>query len=322
MLCWDDLRFFLAVARTGSTLGAGKALRVSQTTAARRVAALEAALGLALFDRRQAGYALTPAGEALVARAEEVEAAAGRFGEAASGHARGATEVVRLTTAEIYAVTILPPLLRDLHALHPGIRIELDASDDPRDLMGGEADIALRAGKSANWPASLVGRRIAGDPWTMYCSRDYAARHRRPRVARDLGEHPIIGGGGRLVWPVYRKWLDSLGLADAVAMEHGTTAGLLAAVRAGFGLAVLPSFFADRDPDLVRCLKVAEDDPMELWLLAPSHLRQVPRVRAVLDFLGARLAEMAHAPLLALEPGWAGEEPAALAAFRAGAHQV
>ena len=76
---WNDIRYFLSVAKTGSTLAAGRALKVSQTTAARRVAALEEALGLTLFERRQAGYSLTPAGEDLLARAEEVEHAVDAF---------------------------------------------------------------------------------------------------------------------------------------------------------------------------------------------------------------------------------------------------
>jgi DNA-binding transcriptional LysR family regulator len=205
VLDWDDLRFFLAVARGGSTLAAARAMRVSQTTAARRVAALEEALGLALFERRQAGYALTPAGEALVASAEAVELAAGGFAGMAAAQARDSTGTVRITTIELYASTLLPPLLRDLHEAHPGIRIELDTADSLRDLAGGEADIALRAGKSEGWPAALVGRRFGPDPWTMYCSRDYAARHPRPLTQRDLKAHPIIGGGGGHVWPVYRS---------------------------------------------------------------------------------------------------------------------
>ena len=84
MLDWNDLRYFLAVAQTGSTLAAGPRLKVSQTTAARRVAALEESLGLTLFERRQAGYALTPAGDALLAQAEAVEAAAVMSAEAST----------------------------------------------------------------------------------------------------------------------------------------------------------------------------------------------------------------------------------------------
>jgi DNA-binding transcriptional LysR family regulator len=293
MLCWDDLRYFLAVARTGSTLGAGKALKVSQTTAARRVAALEEALELRLFERRQAGYALTPAGEALVAQAQAVEKAAGAFAESAAAQAREASGTVRLTAVEVYAVTLLPELLKELRAVHPGIRIELDTTELARDLAAGEADVALRGGVPAEG-GGLVGRRIAADPWTVYCSRSYAQANALPANMEELARHPIIGGGGEYVWPVYRRWLRHHGLEDAVVIEHGSTSGLLAAVRSGMGLAVLPSFMADRDPELVRVVEPPESDHMELWLLTHERIRHAPRVRAVMDFLGDRLTGMAR----------------------------
>jgi DNA-binding transcriptional LysR family regulator len=301
---WDDLKYFLAVAREGTTLGAGRILRVSQTTVARRLAALEAALGLILVERRQAGYTLTPAGEALVAQAEAVETAAAAFGEAAGAQSREVSGTVCLTMVELYAVTILPPILKDLHDAHPGLRIELDTADRPRDLAAGEADVALRGGRVAP-DSSLVGRRIAPDPWTLYCSRDYAARHPRPRSAADLRGHAMIGGGGDKVWPAYRAWLRRHRLEEAVAIHHSSASGLLAAVRAGAGLAVLPSFIADRDPDLVRCLDPIAGDDSELWLLTHERLRHTPRVRAVMDFLGQRLARLAREPRVPDEGRWA-----------------
>jgi DNA-binding transcriptional LysR family regulator len=306
MLDWNDLRFFLAVARSGSTLAAGRALKVSQTTAARRVAALEAALGLTLFERRQAGYALTPSGEALLAQAEAVESAAGALADAAAAEVRGASGVVRLTAIDLYAGTVIPPLLRDLHDEQPAIRIELDISDDPRDLAAGEADLALRGGKPGT-SGGLVARRIAHDPWTIYCSRDYAARHFRPEGVADLRSHPIIGGGGPYVGPVYRQWIARRGLTEAVAMEPGNAAGLLAAVRAGFGMAVLPTFLADREPDLVRVLEPSASDDSGLWLVTHERLRHVPRVRVVMDFLAARLSRMARQVPTKPEAVWATE---------------
>lgn len=294
MLDWNDLRYFLAVAETGSTLAAGKKLKVSQTTAARRIAALEEALGLTLFERRQAGYALTPAGEALVERARAVEASAAHFTDAAAAAARDVSGTVRLTTSDIYAVTLMAPLLRDLHDAHPAIRIELVTSDYPLDLAAGEAEVALRASVMPQG-GGLVVRRIGPDPWTLYCSRDYAARHVRPRTAEDLRNHPIIGGGGEKIWPVYRAWLERHGLEGAVVMEHGSATGLLAAVRAGAGMAVLPSFVADREPELVQVLPPMKHDDLALWLITHERLRRTPRVRAVLDFLGDRLAQLAKA---------------------------
>jgi DNA-binding transcriptional LysR family regulator len=305
-LDWDDLKYFLAVARGGSTLAAGRTLGVSQTTVARRIAAFEQKLGLILFERRQAGYALTPAGEALIPQAQSVEAAASSFAEAAGAQSRDASGTVCLTMQEIYAVTIIPPILKDLHDAHPAIRVQLDTADAPRDLGAGEADVALRGVYRMPEDKSLVGRRIVADPWTIYCSRDYAATHSRPRTAADLRQHAIIGGGGEKVWPRYRAWLQRHRLEEAVTMEHSSGTGLLAAVRAGAGLAVLPSFVADNDPDLVRCLEPMADDDAVLWLLTHERLRHTPRVRVVMDFLGAALTRLAKRARAPDEGRWAG----------------
>ena len=304
---WSDLRHFLAVARAGSTLGAARALGVNQTTVARRLDALEAATGLVLVERRQAGCMLTPAGLALLAKAEAVEAAAGAFEEAADAEARETAGAVRLTALEIYAVTILPPILRDLRAAHPELTILLDTSERPRDLAAGEADVALRVshGGQLEEAPGLVGRRIADDPWTLYCSRDYAARHERPRTAADLARHPIIGGGGDKVWPRYRAWLLRHRLEGAVTMHHDSSVGLLAAIRSGAGLAVLPSFIADREGDLVQCLPPIAGDEAGLWLLTHERLRRQPRVRAVMDFLGGRLDRRARERPSLGEDAWA-----------------
>ena len=285
MLDWNDLRYFLAVAREGSTLAAGRMLRVSQTTVARRIAALEKALGLPLFDKRQAGYALTTAGEELLDRAKKVEVAADGFSEAATAHARELSGTVRITTEEIYAITLLAPLLAELHQRHPEIRIDLDTSQTLRDLGAGEADISLRSTKEDHQAAGLVGRQLCVDDWTLYCSRDYAARHGAPKSLRELSSHPIIGGGGGHLWVHYQAWLKTLGLEDQVAMHHATSGGLLSGVRSGFGIAVLPCVIADGDPDLLRCLAPRSDHGRILWLFTHERCRHSPRVRAVIDFL-------------------------------------
>ena len=289
MLDWNDLRYFLAVARDGSTLAAAKILRVSQTTVARRVAALEAALGFPLFEKRQAGYALTPAGQDLIARAEQVERAANGFSEAASAQSRDVSGIVKITTEEVYAITLLAPLLRELHETYPEIIIELDTSQLVRDLGAGEADISLRSTKAQNQPAGLVGRQLCIDDWALYCSRDYAARHGVPTTLAELRKHAFIGGGGGNLWIHYQDWLQSLGLESQVAMHHATSGGLLSGVRSGFGIAVLPCVVADSDPDLVRCLPPRSDHGRNLWLFTHDRCRHTPRVRAVIDFLYERL---------------------------------
>ena len=293
MFDWNDLKYFLAVAESGSTLAAAQALRVSQKTEARRIAALEAATGVTLFERRQAGYALTPTGEAMLASALAVRDSADRFGEAVGAQSRDAGGTVSLTTMEIIAITLLPPILRDLRAAHPGIHIDLDTADEPRDLASGAADIAIRSSKQPTG-AGLVGRRVADNPWTVYCSRDYADRHGIPHSREELAAHPFIGGGGS-VWEPYRAWLRQYRLEESVVMQYDSAAGLLAGVRSGMGLTILPAFLADHEPDLIRCIPPKADDTTGLWLLTHERLRHVPRVRIVLDFLAGALTRLVRA---------------------------
>ena len=290
VLDWNDLKYFLAVAREGSTLAAAKVLRTSQTTVARRVAALEQALALTLFEKRQAGYALTPAGEELLDRAGHVEQAASGFSEASAAIARNTSGTVRITTQEIFAVTLLAPILRELHDRHPEILIELDDSQDFRDLGEGEADIALRSAVG-DLGAGTVGRRLGDDDWTLYCSRDYAAAHGVPTTRAQLKKHAFIGGGGPKLWRSYSAWLHDLGLDDRVVMHHASAMGMMSAIRSGLGIAVLPCIVADADPDLIQCVPPRGRHGRVMWLVTHERVRRTPRVRTVIDFLYERIMQ-------------------------------
>jgi len=298
MLDWNDLQYFLAVAREGSTLAAGRSLRVSQTTVARRIAALEQALGFPLFEKRQAGYALTSTGEQLLDRARQVQTAADAFTEAAAAEKRDTSGTVRITTQEIFML-LLAPMLRELHERHPEIMIELDDSQDFRDLGEGEADIALRSAHGDLGPG-VVGRRIGPDDWTLYCSRDYAEQHGVPRTWAQLKKHAFIGGGGPKLWRAYSAWLHDLGLDDRVVMHHASAMGMLSAIRSGLGIAVLPCIVADAEPDLVQCTPPRNDHGRTMWLVTHERVRRAPRVRTVIDFLYERLS--AHVRHLAEKP--------------------
>ena len=187
------------------------------------------------------------------------------------------------------AITILVPILKELHQLYPEIVIQIDTREQVLDLGSGEADIAMRSTTATEQPAGVVGRRLCLDDWTLYCSRDYAAQHGLPATRDDLQAHSLIGGGGPALWRQYLAWVQELGLEGNVALQYPSPNGLLAGVRSGLGIAVLPCVVADGEPDLLRCFPPREGHGRYLWLLTHERVRRTPRVRTVTDFLYERL---------------------------------
>ena len=194
---------------------------------------------------------------------------------------------------------LLAPMLRELHERHPEIMIELDDSQDFRDLGEGEADIALRSAVG-DLGSGVVGRRIGPDHWTLYCSRGYAEQHGVPKTRVQLKKHAFIGGGGPKLWRAYSAWLHQLGLDDRVIMHHASAMGMLAAIRSGLGIAVLPCIVADAEPDLVQCTPPRDDHGRTMWLVTHQRVRRTPRVRTVIDFLYERM--MRHSRELEAKP--------------------
>src|SRR5690242_19184188 len=197
MFDWNDLKAFLAVARGGSTLAASKALNVNQTTVARRVESLEAALALKIFERGQSGSRLTEAGQDLLAEGEKVERAALNFDSLAKAHQRGMAGSIRVTCIEILANMAVTPAIGEFRKLHPEVQIDLMVTDQPLDLQAGEADLAVRAVQTLP-NSDLIARKIVDYEFALYCSRDYAERMGTPATTADLVDHDLIGGDAGL----------------------------------------------------------------------------------------------------------------------------
>lgn len=286
--CYDDLRHFLAVAESGTTLSAGRRLKVSQSTVARRIGALEAALGVLLFDKRRDGYALTEAGQALLAPAREAERAMQAFLHAALAYRRALEGTVRLTTNEAMAARFMPALVRELRALHPAIRIELATADRRLDLAAGEADIALRAGGRPT-EAGLFGRKIADDRWSLYCSPASAAQRGIPRGPAELGEHSLVAIDPQVSGPGILAWARDHFPEPSVILRHNTVPGALGTIRSGLAIGLFPDILAKGDPELVLCFTPDAPPAAEIWLLTHERQRDVPRVRAVFDVIASHL---------------------------------
>lgn len=288
---WDDLKHFLAVARSGSLTGAARMLKTSAATVGRRVAALERGLGARLVDRRQTGYFLTESGAAIRARAEEIEAAMLAVEQTALGHDLRPTGTVRLAATDDTAFCLIVPYLARLRRRHPGVALEIVGEMDVVNLSRREADIALRAVRPARGDFAI--RRFGKWDFGLYAAKSYATSHALKPGLADLAGLDIITWNDDNAHVRGGPWLAEHGRDATVALKANSRRLQHAACKAGMGLAVLPCLLADREPDLVRLLPPERVMSVELWLVAPRDLLRARRVRAVMDFL-AELGERSH----------------------------
>lgn len=291
-LHWDDVRLFLALCRARTVGEAGRALGVDASTVSRRLAALEAALAATLFDRGRDGVVATQAAEELMPVAEQMEAAMARFSEAADGLERAVTGLVRLTCPPDVADVIVLPLLDELLARHPGLRIAVDPDEGLRDLTRREADLALRVVRPTR--GDLVVTRLRTVRWVLAAS---------PATARALGTLRAwtgarwIGWGPGLAEVGPATWLARHAGAIEPVVRSDSLSVQISAVRAGIGVALLPApsleHYGLAPVKLAPALRDAASSwpADELFLTTHRALREVPRVRAVWERLVARLAE-------------------------------
>jgi DNA-binding transcriptional LysR family regulator len=282
MLDWSDLRHFLAVARTGSTLAASRELGVNQTTCARRIAALEEVLGMTLFERGREGYRLVDRARELVPAAERVEAEVKAFLDDAAGAERRLSGTIKVTTNEPLANIVLARAVADFRAAYPRVRVELLVGDAMLDIARGEADVALRVGTKPTDPC-LVARQLAVAGWAVYCSREYARLHGSPSGVGELSGHPLL----TLDRPV-ADWVVAVAPGAEVACRSNSLPNLCAMLKAGLGISGLPCIVGDMEAELQRCFPL-EAMQQPVWLVYHERLRGQLHVRAFLDFLSSHV---------------------------------
>lgn len=281
MFDWNDLKHLLAVGRHGSTIAAGKALGVSQSTVQRRLVALERRLGHALVRRQATGYVLTPLGEELMPLAEQVASAVESFERKVRRTSADGREIVRLTCPEP-VVGRLQPLIDRFHRQHPAYRVEFVTSDRYLDLLKGDADVAFRSGDTED---ALVGRTIADSIWGIYASADYVARRGRLTTVEDLAGHPVAALDESMVQHRLMIWLRQVAPDAEVVSRSSSILGLVQAAKSGIGVAPLPMAIAG-DAGLVKLLGPIPELARTWKLLTHPALRDMPRIRAFFDFIG------------------------------------
>ncbi|MBL8250870.1 MAG: LysR family transcriptional regulator [Candidatus Competibacter sp.] len=277
---WDDYRYFLAVEQSGSVLGAARRLGVNHTTVLRRIAGLERRLGVRLFERLRTGYTPTAAGEELRETALRVQQLLSNTEQQLSGQDLQLSGVVRVATTDTLATGLLFPRLREFRARHPRIQLQVVGSNQLVNLTRREADIALRATNQP--PDNMFGRKIGVARSAIYGASGYLNER-----GYDFNDprHDWIGLDETLAHLAEYRWMERRIAPERIVLRLNNLAQKIAAVEAGHGLAPLLCFLAERESALVR---LTEPEPLfdtDIWLLGHPDLRQVARVRAVMDFI-------------------------------------
>jgi len=282
---WNDLKYFLAVARNGSLTQTSSDLKVSQSTVGRRIAELEQGVGMTLFQKHQTGYFLTDEGRAILQYAEAVEDSIISLERSAAGLDKTPTGTVRLATSENLATDLIIPALPAFRQTFPGICLEIITSTATAELDRREADIALRVVRPTR--GNLKVRRVGRMTYSVYGSREYIERH--PVIEGEPlgGRHFIAWDDSHSYMPA-AVWLSKEHPDCKIALVTSSLPSQIAAVRAGLGLAVIPDFLTVKD-DFIRVVPSDQMFDAEVWLVTHADLVASGRIRAVSDFLSEQV---------------------------------
>lgn len=286
---WDEVRFFLELARTGTLAAAARKLRVDYTTVGRRISAFERELGSKLFERTPDGFVLTDAGQSIRATAEQMEQCALAVEQRALGADRKLSGVVRVAATESAGHVVVLPAMRELHRRHPEIKLHLLTGLARLDIARREADVALRLAPPDT--GELRARRLTQMGFALYAAPEYLARRRPPAPGTGFAGHDVVlfdeefRGSSAIA-----SLLEPLREGRAVARANSLFS-LTEAVAAGLGIGALTCCVADAHPGLRRVfpqLPPARDD---LWLVVHADVQRTGRIRALIGAIEARCAE-------------------------------
>ena len=277
---WEDLHHFVTLAREGTLSAAARTLGVDHATVARRVAALEASTGLKLIDRRSRATTLTDDGKRIAMVAAPMEEAAFAIGRAAQAAKPGVDGEVTISAPPNFASSVIAPQLVRLRQQYPGIRIKLIGEKRQASLSRREADIALRLMRPVE--AGLFVRKIGSFGFSLYGAPGYLEKTPPHAFA-------FIGYDASLADSPQEIWLRSITGEREVVLRTNDLETQAAAARSGLGIAALPHYLGDGDPRLERHVVTQRPVSRDVWLAVHRDLRQVPAVRAVMEFLAGCL---------------------------------
>ena len=283
---WDDLRFFLAVARAGRLTAAARQLEADHTTVSRRISALEGALRAKLFERKPQGYSLTEQGERLLGLAEGMETQALAVASQVGGADLALSGTVRIGAPDGIGTYFLAPELGALAERHPSLTLQLVALPRTFSLSRREADIAITLEQPTE--GRLVSRKLTDYRLRLYASRDYLARHGPMADLADLAGKTLVTYVADLIYSPVLDYFSGLEKYTARRYECASVVAQLEAVRAGVGVGILHDYAVRQFPELQAVLPEVSY-LRTYWLVTHADVRNLRRVEEVYSFILSRV---------------------------------
>ncbi|MCR9126336.1 MAG: LysR family transcriptional regulator [Rhodobacteraceae bacterium] len=283
---WDEVRTAYQVARMGTVSGAAEILGVHHATVIRHVDAIEARLGVKLFQRHARGYTPTEAGQDLMRVAQATEDQLNQLSGRIKGQGDEVTGDLVVTSLALLAPLIVPALTAFQH-LHDGLTVRYLTSDRLFRLEYGEAHVAIRAGRVPDQPDNVV-QPFLRQRFALYASGSYVRAHGKPNGIEDYGNHIFVGADDQNNRAPFSVWLRENVPTSAVRFRGSDIASMTPAVLAGAGIGFLPVMEAQANPELIEIHPPIDDWSTHLWLVTHVDLHRTNKVQSFLSFLKSR----------------------------------
>ncbi|WNV11784.1 LysR family transcriptional regulator [Tardiphaga sp. 709] len=279
MFNWNDLVFFLELARQNRLALAARRLRVDHTTVSRRISELEKDLSVKLFDRKTDGFVLTEQGHRLLAIAERIEQEAGNVPTLLGTGDASASGRVRVATMEGIGAWFLAERLVELRNEQPGLVIELITERHLINLTKREADIFISFVPPTG--QRLVVKKVGSFRLALFASQDYIFKHGVPENRDALASHTFVDYVEDLVAIQPVRWLLDVLDPTSVAFRSSSMHAQQNAVAAGVGIGLLPLFSARKNGALIPILSDEIQIFRDVYLSVHEDLEFLARIRIV-----------------------------------------
>jgi len=285
---WDDLRVFLALARSGTLAGAARAAGQDATTVARRIARLELALGLTLFEHGATGQTLTEGGHRLLAQAEAMEAGARAVQQRAEAGA-GLGGTIRVSVSEGFGTGFVAPRLAGFAARHPGVAVDLIASTGFLNPSRREADVAIMLARPRGGP--LIAAKLTDYRIGVYAAEAYLSANGPVDDIDALTRQRLVGYVPDLIYAPELRYLAEVDERLEPAIRSSSITAQSRLIASGAGCGILPCFLGETTPGLVRLLREQVAIERGFWLVVHRDMRRVARVEAFISWLREAVAD-------------------------------